>query len=232
MDSSFRFKQFSVSNVRSALKVGTDAVLLGAAVTLLPEDQYALDLGTGTGVIALMVAQRSPQLQITGIDIDEASALEAAENFANSPWAERLTALHQDALSFHPKHSFDLIVSNPPYFESSLKNPNQREATARHNDSLSLNSICRIACEQLSEQGRISLILPADSLVKLRRTAASWGLYPFRILMIHTTEKKPAKRIIVELSRRKVTPNEEKLVLLSSGEKTAEYIALTQEFYL
>lgn len=121
MDSSFRFKQFSVSNVRSALKVGTDAVLLGAAVTLLPEDQYALDLGTGTGVIALMVAQRSPQLQITGIDIDEDSALEAAENFANSPWAERLTALHQDALNFRPEHSFDLIVSNPPYFESSLK---------------------------------------------------------------------------------------------------------------
>lgn len=232
MDASFRFKQFSVSNVRSALKVGTDAVLLGAALTLRPEDRCALDLGTGTGVIALMAAQRGPQLHITGIDIDEASALEAAENFANSPWAERLTALHQDALNFRAEHRFDVIFSNPPYFESSLKNPDRREATARHNDTLSLSSICRLASELLGEHGRLSLILPADTLLNLRRIAASWGLFPFRILMIHTTEKKPAKRVIVEFSRQKTEVEEEKLVLLSSGEKTDEYINLTQEFYL
>lgn len=232
MESLFRFKQFSVSNTRSALKVGTDAVLLGAALTLKEEDRYALDLGTGTGVIALMAAQRASQLQIIGIDIDEASALEAAENFSNSPWAERLESRHQDALAFRSEQKLDLIFSNPPYFESSLKNPDSREAGARHNDSLSLNSICRMASEQLSEQGRLSLILPAETKDRLRRIAASWGLYPFRILMIQTTERKTPKRMIIEFSRTRKEIKEEKLVLLNAGAKTQEYISLTQDFYL
>lgn len=232
MESLFRFKQFSVSNTRSALKVGTDAVLLGAAATLKEEDRYALDLGTGTGVIALMLAQRASQLRIIGIEIDEASAMEAEENFRNSPWAERLEARHQDALVFHTEHKFDLIISNPPYFESSLKNPDCREAGARHNDTLSYSSICRIASELLPEHGRLCLILPADTKEKIRRIAASWGLYPFRILMIQTTERKAPKRMIIEFSRTRKEIKEEKLVLLNAGAKTPEYLSLTQDFYL
>lgn len=232
--SEFRFRQFSVKNEASAMKVGTDAVLLGAAMTLRPSDRSLLDVGTGTGVIALMAAQRltSSAFQIEAIDIDPASAAEAAENFAASPWSSHLRACCIP-LSSYCAAGFDLIFSNPPYYDSSLKNPDARESAARHTETLSYRGLCAFAATHLKPEGRLSLILPSDCEKDLLRTAASFGLYPFRLLRIRTTPAKPVSRLIAEFSRSRTQPEASELTLMdSSGKRSREYVSLTREFYL
>jgi tRNA1Val (adenine37-N6)-methyltransferase len=149
----FRFKQFSVKNEKSAMKVGTDGVLLGSVMTITGFENRMLDVGTGTGLIALMAAQRNTQAEITAIDIDEASAREAAYNFAKSPFSERLTALRTPLSHFSPENSFDLIFSNPPYYDTSLLNPKPRQAAARHTETLSYKDLCAFAAEYLTRAG-------------------------------------------------------------------------------
>lgn len=232
MADSFRFKQFSVLNEKSALKVGTDAVLLGAAMTLLPKDRLALDIGTGTGVIALMAAQRAPQLEIEAIDIDGPSAEEAALNFGNSPWPDRLHARHCALSGYAAPGKFDLIFSNPPYYDNSLRNPDKRLSAARHSHSLSLTEIFEFASAWLSEEGRLSLILPWESNIPSRRTAASFGFRPRRSVLIRTVETKPPKRIILEFNRGEYTENQETMTLMKDGARSPEYSALTSGFYL
>lgn len=235
-NSIFRFRHFSVKNEKSALKVGTDAVLLGAAVTVRDSDRYLLDIGTGTGVIALMVAQRISAFgsgyRIEAIDIDPLSSAEAGENFASSPWSANLTSRNIALQEYRPKEKFDLIFSNPPYYDESLKNPDVRESIARHTESLSYRQICAFASEYLGEDGRLSLILPSEAETSLRRTAASFGLYPFRVLRIRTTAAKSARRIVAEFSRRKTEVPDEEIVLQDSQGRTPEYSALTADFYL
>ena len=136
----FHFKKFDVRNDKSAMKVNTDGVLLGAVAPLKPTDRQILDIGTGTGTIALMLAQRLSQdageipsgAMITGIDIDNDAAAEAGENFRESPWDGILAALHTPLSEYNPDRKFDLIVSNPPYYDASLTNPDARKAAARH----------------------------------------------------------------------------------------------------
>lgn len=149
----FRFKQFSVKNEKSAMKVGTDGVLLGSAMTITGFEKRMLDVGTGTGLIALMAAQRNAQAEITAVDIDEASAREAAYNFAKSPFSERLTALCTPLSRFSPENSFNLIFSNPPYYDTSLLNPKPRQAAARHTETLSYRDLCAFAAEYLTRVG-------------------------------------------------------------------------------
>lgn len=244
MDSLFRFRRFSVHNTASALKVGTDAVLLGAAMTLNEQDCNLLDIGTGTGVIALMAAQRlsqarrdpeSEQFRIDAIDIDAPSAAEAALNFRESPWAQSLMAECCPLSGFSPDRKYDLIFSNPPYYDNSLVNPDERETAARHTGSLSYREICAFAAENLVPGGRLSLILPAESGTALVRTAASFGLRLFRLLRIRTTASKPVRRIIAEFRLAEgavMFPVEEELVLQQGSSRTEEYSALTEDFYL
>ncbi len=228
----FRFRHFEVRNHDSALKVGTDAVLLGAAMTILPSDRTALDIGTGTGVIALMAAQRSMKCRITGIDIDRASADEAALNFKSSTWADRLTAFCTPLSGLEPDGKFDLIFSNPPYYDSSLKNPDPREAAARHTETLSYRDILAFAADWLDTGGRLSMIIPAESLRDLRRCAASFGLYPFRLLQVRTVASKPVRRVIAEFSTVRKEEKTEFLTLSEGGAKTEDYRHLTEDFYL
>lgn len=232
MASSFRFKRFELKNEASALKVGTDAVLLGAAMTVRPSDEFMLDIGTGTGVIALMVAQRSDSACIVGIDIDTPSAEEAAYNFENSPWASRLRSVNQSLADYCPCRAFDLIFSNPPYYDNSLRNPDIRESAARHTESLSYRMICEFASKYLTDCGRLSLILPSEEQTRLLRTAASFGLYPFRIIHIRTVGSKPPRRIIAEFCRKKSEIEEQSLTLQEGSSRTDEYSALVGEFYL
>ena len=234
MAGSFSFKRFTIRNDKAALKVGTDAVLLGAAMTLRPEDKTLLDIGTGTGVIALMVAQRleNTSSRILSIDIDQPSAEEAAENFADSPWASALTAIHTSLADFRPDRKFDCIFSNPPFYDNSLTNPDAREATARHTESLSYREIFAFSAEWLQPDGHLSLILPADQEVAIIRTAASFGLYPFRIIRVRTTIRKPVRRIILEFSRTREKASDESLTLQDGSARSAQYAELTREFYL
>lgn len=232
MESSFRFRKFEVRHGRSALKVGTDAVLLGAAATVRESDRYAVDVGTGCGVIALMIAQRSPSCSVTGIDIDRPSADEAALNFSLSPWSGRLGAVCIPLSDFVPDAAPDLIVSNPPYYDSSLRNPDERKAAARHTGTLDFAALCSFAAERLSGDGRLSVIIPSDSLKAFRRIAASFGLLPFRILEVRTTAAKPPSRVVAEFSRNGAECLYEGITLLENGSKTAEYASLTRDFYL
>ena len=257
----FRFKRFSVLNDLSAMKVNSDGVLLGAAMTIPPSPSYMLDIGTGTGTIALMAAQRSEKITgergwderetgergdgekdgmreeiaggfIEGIDVDEASAREAEMNFAASPWAERMEAVHCALADFHPSHRYSLIFSNPPYYDSSLVNPDQREGEARHSISLSYRHILAFGAEHLLPGGTLSLILPADTEKMLLRQAGGYGLFPFRLLRIRTTPSKKPSRLIAEFSRTKGPVQEETLTIQESGTYTPEYKSLTSEFYI
>ncbi|MBQ2919115.1 MAG: hypothetical protein IJE61_07870 [Bacteroidales bacterium] len=247
----FRFKYFNVVNERSAMKVNTDGVLLGAAMTILPADRRLLDIGTGTGTIALMAAQRAlgipgqalademrsgDDFMIDAIDIDEPSASEAAANFGESPWAEHLRAHNLSLQDFADSEpcKYDLIFSNPPYFEDSCIAPDERKSTARHTSvGLSYRDIFEFASERLTDNGRVSLVLPADQEAALCRHARMCGLHLFRIVRIRTVERKAPMRIITEFSRQRCqTPAEEMLTIMNEGKYTQEYLSLTKDFYL
>lgn len=254
----FRFKKFEVVNERSAMKVNTDGVLLGASMTILPSDRTMLDVGTGTGTIALMAAQRWSSAilnsssailnsssvilnevknpRIDAIDIDEASASEASANFINSPWNSILKAHHLPLEEFAASAEtvYDLIFSNPPYFEDSLTAPDERKSTARHtSDGLSYRDIFEFAKDRLSENGRVSLVLPADQEAALTRYARMCGLYLFRILRVRTVPRKAPSRIIAEFSRTRCAElSEELLTIQDEGKYTQEYLSLTGDFYL
>ena len=229
------------------MKVNTDGVLLGAAMTIMPEDRNMLDIGTGTGTIALMAAQRvcgadvrviCDSVKIDAIDVDEPSATEAAMNFSNSPWSESLHAhnmsLDDFAMSLSEDRSYDLIFSNPPYFEDSLTAPDERKSTARHtSDGLSDRDIFEFAKERLTDSGRVSLVLPADQEAALCRYARMCGLHLFRILRVRTVPRKAPSRMIAEFSRHRCeTVKEELLTIQNEGQYTQEYLSLTHEFYL
>jgi tRNA1Val (adenine37-N6)-methyltransferase len=240
----FQFKRFNVVNERSAMKVNTDGVLLGAAMTISPGDRRLLDIGTGTGTIALMAAQRAlgipgqagDDVMIDAIDIDEPSATEAAENFKSSPWSDHLHAHNLSLQEFVEAGSekYDLIFSNPPYFEDSLTTPDERKSAARHtSDGLSYRDIFEFAAESLTGSGRVSLVLPADQESPLCRYARMCGLHLFHILRIRTVERKAPIRIIAEFSRQR--PEEVKdeiLTIMNEGKYTQEYLSLTHDFYL
>lgn len=227
------------------MKVNTDGVLLGAAMTLGSADRRLLDIGTGTGTIALMVAQRlgaltgvSDDRAVTAIDIDEPSASEAGQNFQASPWAEVLHAynmsLDEYASSLSPDYRFDLIFSNPPYFEGSLTAPDERKSTARHTcDGLSYRDILDFASQRLAEEGRVALVLPADQEAALTRYARMCGLHIFRVVHVRTVPRKLPTRIIAEFSRQRCqNPSDETLTIMNEGKYTDEYLSLTRDFYL
>lgn len=263
--SEFRFKPFSVKQDRAALKVGTDAVLLGTLASLESltgmESQVGLegltgktaellDIGTGTGVISLIIAQRLAAMthpaeadwHISAIDIDGPSILDATDNFTASPWPAHLQAIHSSLQEFSGK-GFDLIFSNPPFYDDSLRNPDPREANARHSASLSYRDILAFAAERLRKPsdnftgGCLSLILPAEEEARLLRTAASFDLFPFHIVRIRTVEGKKPRRIVAEFRARgsqKPERREETLTLQGpdSAPRSEEYQKLTEDFYL
>lgn len=244
----FRFKRFEVVNERSAMKVNTDGVLLGASMTITPEDRRLLDIGTGTGTIALMAAQRLSEefsgfaqagggnLRIDAIDIDEPSASEAAMNFMNSPWNGELKAYNMSLEQFAAETdgAYDLIFSNPPYFEDSLTAPDERKSAARHtSEGLSYRDIFEFALKRLTEKGRVSLVLPADQESALTRYARMCGLHLFRIMRIRTVPRKAPSRIVAEFSRERCAdPEDAILTIQNEGKYTQEYLSLMRDFYL
>jgi tRNA1Val (adenine37-N6)-methyltransferase len=246
----FRFKKFEVVNEKSAMKVNTDGVLLGALMTISPSDRRLLDIGTGTGTIALMAAQRlalmpegpdarsgSHSPVISAIDIDEASATEAGANFRNSPWPDMLQAFHASLDGFAGTSedcTYDLIFSNPPYFEDSLNAPEERRNNARHTSTgLSYREILDFAAERLSEDGRVSFVLPAETENALCRHARMNGLHLFRIVRVRTVPRKAPSRIIAEFSRvRTDSPEDTTLTIQDEGKYTQEYLSLMHDFYL
>ena len=234
------------------MKVNTDGVLLGAVVPVCGADCRVLDIGTGTGVIALMLAQRLTAdteqashmrpLRILGIDIDPDAAAEAAENFASSEWAESLTSEATSLESLEVRlagaasEAFDIIVSNPPYYDSSLTNPDGKKAVARHTNlpqgSLSYREVMEFAARHLSETGRLSVVLPSDQEFAALRYARMCGLHLSHLLRVRTVERKQPKRFIATFVTAPCECRTQILTIMEKGKYTDEYISLVKDFYL
>lgn len=235
----FRFKHFTVWHNHCAMKVGTDGVLLGAWCPLPATNRATpyriLDIGTGSGLIALMLAQRLMGVgHIDAIDIDADAVAQAQDNFALSPWGNMMYA-HHSTLQDWQAEGYELIVSNPPYFQASLKNPNQQRATARHTDSLSYEELIAHSARLLNNTGVLALILPIEAESEIQTLAEHNQLYPTHITHIHSKPNKPAKRLLIALSRQK--QSEEPLtrtfyIESESTPRSQEYQDLTRDFYL
>ena len=222
----FKFKQFTIWHDKCAMKVGTDGVLLGAWA---PSGSRILDVGTGSGLIARMLMQRCPEAEVEGIDIDEAAVAQAKENGVRA-FQARLQDWKSDI-----GDCYDLIVSNPPYFQNSLKNPDRGRELARHTDSLGYEELIAHSARLLKEEGQLALILPAEAEEEIRNLAARYSLFPTHITRVYSKETKPARRVILAFNRKNsiVGLIEDSLVLEDEkGGRSAAYSKLCEEFYL
>ena len=228
----FRFKQFTVYHDLCAMKVGVDGVLLGAWADCR-NIKYGLDVGTGSGLIALMLAQRSPEAFIHAIDIDENACKQAEINFNNSPFTNRLNVESIDFLYFSPSLRYDLIVSNPPYFTHSLKSPDKNRNLARHNDHLPLEDLIKKSASLLSPQGKVAFILPFDQWEKAHSLAIENLLFLSRKTLVSSIQNHPPKRILLEYSFIDRL-SEENSIYIGETKQTYsdEYRALTEAFYI
>lgn len=229
----FRFKQFEVYQSRSAMRVGTDGVLL-AAWANVENTNHILDVGAGTGVIALICAQRNPEAFVESIEIDEGSVDDAAHNFSISPWPNRLKAHLGDFLKIATKEKFDLIISNPPYFSQSLKASNPSRSAARHDDSLPAEEFMKKARPLLTENGRLALIFPKNQLSRWTFAAQEAGMAPQRICHVFTLAYKDSSRVMVEFCKTNcpTEPLMESILIESSpGNFSEAYKNITKELY-
>jgi tRNA1Val (adenine37-N6)-methyltransferase len=228
----FKFKQFTVWQDRCAMKVGTDGVLLGAWCEVGGRKRI-LDVGTGTGLISLMLAQRSQAL-ITAIDVDEKAVSQARENVNRSPW-DRIEVIQADFKQFCPENRYDMIVSNPPYFVRSLKSPDGQRTLARHADELNYTDLFAGVDRLLTPNGLFSLIIPAESLPEIISLSQQFNLSLLRRLNVITKPAAAPKRILITFSREEPTdiPAATNLLIEHARHQYSEaYIQLTQDFYL
>lgn len=229
----FHFRQFTIHQDRCAMKVGTDGVLLGAW-THTGSAQRILDIGTGTGLIALMMAQKS-HATIDAIDVDGAAAEQAQENCAESPWAERLYVIHDSIQHFSETSTkkFDLIVSNPPYFMGAHPASDEARNVARHMDEhLSIEELVTCTTGLLNESGRFCIILPHLEGMRFIEYASRHGLYLSHLTRVKTKSGKTEKRLLMEFKNHPCKNHEDEILLQEDdGTYTAAYKKLTYEFY-
>jgi tRNA1Val (adenine37-N6)-methyltransferase len=227
---SFQFKQFTIHQDKTAMKVGTDGVLIGAWANVV--GGRALDIGTGTGVIALMLAQRS-DAKITAIEIEGNAFLQASENVSTSKWSNRIEVINLSLQKYKPTMKFDTIVGNPPFFNNSHKTPDSKRNFARHTDSLSFEDLLGFTTQNLSSIGKASFIIPFDSEKDFLEIAKNKNLSASRICRIKGNATSPVKRSLVELSFKNIQCLESTLVIeISRHVYTDDYIRLTKDFYL
>ncbi|GHT41006.1 tRNA1(Val) (adenine(37)-N6)-methyltransferase [Bacteroidia bacterium] len=213
------------------MKVGTDGVLLGAW-TDHSDAKTILDAGTGSGLIALMLAQRS-DAQIDAIDIDENACRQAEINFRLSPFASRLHICQGNFVEYTSGYTYDLIVSNPPYFKDSLKSPDSGRNAARHTDTLSYSDLFQKSSALLSEKGRLSVILPVDIFENMQHIADANDFYLIRKTTVRPLENHPPKRVLLEFSKEKSELKENEIFIEKSRHVYSdEYIELTKAYYL
>ncbi len=230
----FHFKKFTIRQDKCAMKVGTDGVLLGAW-TSVTNCKTILDVGTGTGLIALMLAQRS-KAQIDAIDIEQDAFVQASENVAASPFYEQIKICHQsfDDFTLIPDHTYDLIVCNPPFFFKSLNSPDNKRNIARHTEGFSYMDLIEKGKSLLNPKGRISLIIPFEQGKELVNFILNQQMSIIRQTDVYPTASSSPKRILVELSKDQSTPClRDRLVIEESRHKyTLDFQLLTKDFYL
>lgn len=234
--SKFQFKQFSLEQDRCAMKIGTDGVLLGAWTPIKNNPFSILDIGSGTGVIALMLAQRSNAEQIDALEIDEEAYEQSVDNFENSPWSDRLFCFHAGLDEFveEPEDEYDLIVSNPPFYTEDYKSNNEQRDLARFADAMPFEELIDAADLLLSENGIFAVIIPFKEEENFLATAAALELYPLKITRVKGTPTTDIKRSLLAFSRNESVnfPIDELIIETSRHQYTAEYIAMTRDFYL
>ena len=227
----FRFKQFNIEQERCSMKVGTDGVLLGAWFPV-HAGCGVLDIGTGTGLIALMAAQRGAG-RVTAVEIDREAAEQARQNVTGSPWADSVKVECADIASFVAESRFDRIVCNPPYFRDSLRSPDSGRNTARHNDALSYETLASCAAKLLADDGMLCLVLPYDSVSEFVKCAAVQGLDLCIRTDVVTAPGKEPKRSLVAFKRNSPSLKTSVLEICGSdGNETAGYVELVRDFYL
>jgi tRNA1Val (adenine37-N6)-methyltransferase len=232
----FQFKHFSVNQDQTAMKIGTDGVLLGAWTPIENNPKSVLDIGTGTGIIALMLAQRSEAEQIDALEIDESAYEQAVENFENSPWGDRLFCFHAGLDEFvdDPEDEYDLIVSNPPFFSEDYRSANEQRDLARFQEAMPFEEIVEAADLLLSENGIFSVIIPFNEEVRFIELCAEVELFPIKITRVKGTKNTKIVRSLLAFKRYElsVLTADELVIEISRHEYTPEYISLTKDFYL
>lgn len=235
MNKPFKFKQFTVNQDRCAMKIGTDGVLLGAWTSVKHNPFSVLDLGSGTGILSLMIAQRSYTEQIEAIEIDDEAYEQCSENFENSPWNDRLFCYHASLLEFveEVEDAFDLIICNPPFYSEDYKTENKSRDLARFNDAMPFKHIIYAVAHLLAEDGLFSIVIPRkeeDDFVALANTI---GLSPSRILHVKGNPDAEVKRSLIEFSYTKKGVEVSELIIETDRHNyTEDYINLTKDFYL
>lgn len=227
----FRFKQFAIQGGQSGMPVSTDGVLLGAWA-FRDTPQRILDIGTGTGLLALMCAQRFEQAQIKAVDIDTHAFAAASHNVADSPLAVRIRVVQQDILQADPEDPFDGIICNPPYFNSGETSQHSQRATARHTDNLSHSALIEAMSRLLSTNGRAALILPLVEGEQFIQLAQQRGWFVARRCEVRPSQRKPVHRLLFELQKTQCDCQFSTLTIQESDGYSADFIALTRAFYL
>ena len=231
-NSYFQFKQFRINQNKAAFKVGTDGVLLGACASV-DKASHILDIGSGTGLIALMAAQRS-NATIYAVEPDNDSFLQACENFRDSKWNNRINAFNERIQDFNVDFRFDLILSNPPYFVNSLKNPDKRSANARHNDDLPYNDMISSVIRLMATDGLFEIILPSNESKIFEELASANNLFCIKRFFFKPKPDQEPNRIVSSFALSKQEPVE-KIITIETDKRycfTPEYKDLTKDFYL
>lgn len=236
MNKPFKFKEFTIEQDRCAMKIGTDGILLGAWVGL--NNPYSiLDIGAGTGVIGLMLAQRSDAGLIDAIEIDDDAYEQCVDNFENSPWGDRLFCYHASLDEFaeemQDEEKYDLIISNPPFYAEDYKTGNESRNLARFLDSLPFEDLLEYSTSLLSDEGQLAVIIPYTEEVNFLKIAKSYNLFPNRTTRVRGTHNTPIKRSLLQLSFSENKIIEDELVIeITRHQYTPEYTALVKDFYL
>jgi len=231
----FKFKQFTVNQEHAVFRITTDSVLLGAWAAV-EEASHILDIGTGTGILALMAAQRS-DARIVAIEPDRNSFMQAGLNFAASPWHERITLFNTSLQDYRPGGNmlFDAIITNPPYFVDSLLNPSEEKARTRHTVSMSHTDLLEAVTRLLTPAGRLHLVLPVNEAAKLTELASGYGLHCCKRMIVKPAPAKPPARVLMAIRRGSPLNCEESVMVIEKGGRhlySDEYVSLTKDFYL
>lgn len=226
----FHFKQFSINHQQSSMPVGTDAVLLGASITLNKPERI-LDVGTGCGVLALIMAQRLPTSQIDAIDIDLDSIIEAEQNFLNSPWSNRLNG-SKTSFQEYNNSPYDLIISNPPYYQNSYPIRSESRRLARSQEQLTFTDFLINAERLLNPQGEIAVVLPQSTVFNFIEIAQQRNFHLYRRIEVSANNKKPISLNVIQLKRKPSKVTIKKLFIRVKGKYSVEYLKLMKPYYL
>ncbi|MEM0541710.1 methyltransferase [Flavobacterium sp. j3] len=232
----FQFKQFSVQQAKSAMKIGTDSVLLGAWCPIENQPFSVLDIGAGTGILSLMIAQRSKAEQIDAIEIDEDAFEECVENFENSPWSDRLFCFHAGLDEFveEPEQEYDIIISNPPFYSENYKTNSESRDLARFEDALPFEDLVEAADLLLSENGIFAVIIPYKEEERFIDLCSEVELFPIKVTRVKGSHSTPIVRSLLAFKRYElaVLEADELVIEINRHEYTDDYINLTKDFYL